>query len=106
MGLERRGCVVSPLAIGKLETGGARGRGKSRSRFETGVWEAFPHVKANQGGLAWMDSDLRSSRHPWATSYNTRNRLFVGSTFLRRCGGSISEGAWGGQRQWAPYAGG
>src|SRR6516165_6676534 len=29
MGLERRGCVVRPWPLAKLETGGARGRGKA-----------------------------------------------------------------------------
>src|SRR5258707_1505325 len=90
MGLERRGCVVRPWPLANWKREEPVDEAKPFKIPKREVWEAFKHVKANQGAagvdgqsIAEFEANLSGNL------YKLWNRLSSGSYFpppVRRCG--------------------
>ena len=96
MGLERRGCVVQPEAMGQLATGGARGQGKAVRDPQTGSLGSLQACEG-QPGSGWsrrtVDSEIRGQ--PFGQPLQALESNVV-RELLSSAGaaGRYSEGGW------------
>ena len=97
MGLERRGCVVRPWPLANRKREEPVDEAKPFKIPKREVWEAFKHVKANQGAagvdgqsIAEFEANLSGNL------YKLWNRLSSGSYFPSAgAEGRYPEGEWG-----------